>query len=139
MVGSQLFGGVYHKRSLDLAYGRNQADKGKGAEPGSDQIYCSDFNGTESYCQHILKGRNSTFPFAAQPGIFYSTCDVLFSGRRLLLYPFQKTVWTKAAAFCTDLPDPFSDRSWRGTELEICAGQYDPYIIYMFSHTGMLG
>lgn len=36
MVGSQLFGGVYHKRSLDLAYGRNQADKGKGAEPGSD-------------------------------------------------------------------------------------------------------
>ena len=71
--------------------------------------------------------------------IFYSTCNVLFSGGRLLLHSFQKTVWTKAAALCAALPDPFSDRIWRGAELETCAGKYDPYIIYMFSHTGMSG
>ena len=57
--------GLYRKRGLDLAYGRNQADKGKGAEPGSDQIYCSDFNGAESYCQHIFKGRHCSFSAAS--------------------------------------------------------------------------
>ena len=71
----------------------------------------------------FLKEGTVPFLLLRNLGYFYSPCNVLFSGGRLLLHSFQKTVWTKAAAFCTALPDPFSDRMLeRGRAGDLCGG-----------------